>query len=338
MKKYLLRDWKNALQAADISDCVTDKCHACGVCDFETINLVTFQRVVDDDGDKIPTEMVGPAKHPKNKNLPILPLASRDAPVLSEEEIKVLSEKNRHVASTPTADLSVTKVRIRYTKLDTSVFLSHLEMMVSWLRALRRADAPVAYSGGFHPKPKVSLSPALPTGALSQAEFLDVEMRSAVDVEALRERLARHLPRGMKVLSVTELSKDAPNVQAGITAMKYEVHVDNSLVMDNAARLENALKAWHSGEGTVFMRDSKDGPPKPVDLRAGVESILQIGPRAVAFTIRTVEGKSPRPSEVMRGIPKLEEKELDRVRLEKVDVSFSPTSPSTQVAPSAATV
>jgi radical SAM family uncharacterized protein/radical SAM-linked protein len=339
MKKYLARDWKNALKAADITDCVTDKCHACGVCDFETINLVTYQRVLDEDGEKVPTEMTGPAKHPSNKNLPILPLASRDAPVLTEEEIRVLGEKNRHGPTTPAADLSVTKVRIRYTKQDTSVHLSHLEMMVGWLRALRRADAPVAYSGGFHPKPKVSLSPALPTGAFSSAEFLDVEMRSAVNVVELTQKLRRHLPRGMMVVSVEEVPKDAPNVQAGIASMKYEVQVEPVLLAEKPARLEDALASWNAGEGSTFLREGKDrGPARPVDLRAGVESILQVGPRTVAFTIRTVEGKSPRPSEVMRGILKLTEDELDRVRLEKVDVAFSsaPSKAETPVTQSSA--
>ncbi len=323
MKKFLLRDWKAALKEADITDCVTDRCHACGVCDFETINLVTFQRV-EEEGAKVPLRMEGPARHPTNKALPILPLASRDAPVLSDEEINALGEKSKPAAVLPPADVAVSKVRVRYTKQGTSVFLSHLEMMVGWLRALRRADAPVAYSGGFHPKPKVSMSPALPTGAISTAEFMDVELKATMDGALLRERLARHLPKGMDVLGLTELPKDAPNVQSGITAMKWEAALDATLAAEDPTRLERCLRDWNAGLGGVFMREGKDGGHKPVDMRAGLENILQVGPATVAFTIRTVEGKSPRPSEVMRGVLGLAENQLDRVRLEKVDVSFGP--------------
>ncbi|MEW5851775.1 MAG: TIGR03960 family B12-binding radical SAM protein [Myxococcota bacterium] len=338
MKKYLARDWKKALEAADVTDCVTDRCHACGVCDFETIDLVTYQRVMDDDGHKVPVRMEGPARHPRNKNLPILPLASREAPVLSDDEIKDLGQRTRPAPTGPGADVTAAKIRIRYTKQHPSVFLSHLETMVGWLRALRRAEVPVAYSGGFHPKPKVSMSPACPTGTSSRAEFMDVELRTPVDAGALKAAFQRHLPKGVEVLDVVELAKDAPPVQSHIDAMKYEVQLLEAMGVDVDTRLEGALARWSSGEGGKIMRPSKDGPPKPVDLRASVESVLRVGPAAAAFTIRTVEGKAARPSEVLRGILGLTDSELERARIEKVDVRFKDVVGTAGTRPAAAGV
>src|SRR5512137_701845 len=54
-----------------------------------------------------------------------------------------------------------TRVRIRYAKLGRLVALSHLETMHSLLRAFRRAGQPMAFSQGYHPKPKISYGPAL---------------------------------------------------------------------------------------------------------------------------------------------------------------------------------
>lgn len=325
MKKYLVREWKKALEAADVTDCVTDRCHACGVCDFETIDLVTYQRVEDEDGVKTPVRMEGPAKHPKNRNLPILPLASRDAPILSDEEIKELGKRtNASTPTTPPADASFAKVRVHYAKQGTSVFLSALESMVSWLRALRRAEVPVAYSGGFHPKPKVSLSAALPTGASSRAEFIDVEVKSAVDVEAMAAALGRHLPRGMTVVAVSLVPKDAPNVQSGIASMKYEANVEELLGGAADGRIKVGLAAFLAGEGGVLERVNKDGSRKTVDLRVCTEGVMQVGPATLAFHVRQEEGKTARPGEIVRSLLGISEDDMEHVRLEKVDVVFAP--------------
>jgi radical SAM family uncharacterized protein/radical SAM-linked protein len=318
MKKFLVRDWKKALEAADITDCVTDRCHACGVCDFETIDLLTWQRV-EESGEKKPVQMLGPARHPRNKNLPILPLASRDAPVLSDEEIAVLSQKAKPGPTTPPPDTTVGKLRIRYTKQETSVFLSHLECMVAWLRALRRADVPVAYSGGFHPKPRVSLSPALPTSVFSRAEFIDIDLRGAVDAEQVQTKLRAHLPRGMQVMSAELLAANAPNIQSGIASMRYEADL-SALGAAIEERVRSALQKWNDGEGGLILREQKSGPPQEVNLRLGVYGLVHPAPAALSFGIKVLEGKSPRPSEVLRWVFGLNEDEVERVRLEKVDV------------------
>lgn len=331
MKKYLARDWKKALEEADTSDCVTDRCHACGVCDFETIDLVTFQRVLNDDGEKVPVRMDGPAKHPRNKNLPILPLASREAPVLTEEEIDHLGKQAAPVKVTAPADVSVMKVRLQYEKQPPSVFLSHLEGMVSWLRALRRAGLPMAYSGGFHPKPKVSMSPALPTGAQSRSEFMDVELRAPDDIHRMVAALNEHLPRGMRVVSAQQLPLNAAAVQVDIRALKYEATLDAAVLAALQRPMDVAVAAWHAGEGGTVMRESRDGSPKRVDVRGSLDSVLQVGPNTLAFTIRVQEGKTARPSEVLRAVLGVAEDAQDNVIFEKVDTVFVGSAPAADV-------
>jgi len=71
----------------------------------------------------------------------------------------------------------VIKLRIRATKLGKVRFTSHRDAARLWERALRRADLPVAASEGFTPRPKISFGLALPTGAESTAEYVDVDLR-----------------------------------------------------------------------------------------------------------------------------------------------------------------
>ena len=66
------------------------------------------------------------------------------------------------------------KIRFAFSKTGDIRFLSHLELVNAVARALRRAGAPVRYSQGFHPLPKLSFSPPLPVGMESLDEYLDV--------------------------------------------------------------------------------------------------------------------------------------------------------------------
>ena len=49
-------------------------------------------------------------------------------------------------------------------------FLSHLEIASALERALARADVPVNFSEGFHPKPRISFSGALAVGVEARLE------------------------------------------------------------------------------------------------------------------------------------------------------------------------
>ena len=50
-------------------------------------------------------------------------------------------------------------------------------------RGVRRAGLPVAYSAGFSPHPKISYSGGAPTGAASEAEYLEISLTAGLDPE-----------------------------------------------------------------------------------------------------------------------------------------------------------
>ena len=79
------------------------------------------------------------------------------------------------------------KLRIRHTKLGKIRFTSHRDTARHWERAVRRAGLAIAHSSGFTPRPRMSFGLALPTGAESLAEFLDMELaaESGVTVDDL---------------------------------------------------------------------------------------------------------------------------------------------------------
>ena len=88
------------------------------------------------------------------------------------------------------------------------------------IRALRRAGLPVAFTEGFTPRPKISFGLALPTGAESIAEYVDIELQresaaSDIDLETLPARLTDALPAGFDVLVAGERELARHRVTAG---------------------------------------------------------------------------------------------------------------------------
>ncbi|MDP3973164.1 MAG: TIGR03936 family radical SAM-associated protein [Candidatus Nanopelagicales bacterium] len=90
--------------------------------------------------------------------------------------------------------------RVRYAKRDRMRWASHRDFQRSLERGVRRAGIPMAFSAGFRPHPKISYAGAVPTGAGSEAEYLElstaVRIRSAVITSDLDEAL----PAGFSIM------------------------------------------------------------------------------------------------------------------------------------------
>ena len=71
---------------------------------------------------------------------------------------------------------SEVRLRVRYSKTGKVRFTSHRDVVRMWERALRRSGLRVAWSEGYSPRPLLSFGYALPTGAESLAEYLDVTL------------------------------------------------------------------------------------------------------------------------------------------------------------------
>jgi radical SAM-linked protein len=90
-------------------------------------------------------------------------------------------------------------VRLRFAKRGRLRFLSHRDVARAFERGLRRAGVPMAYSAGFTPHPRISWLGAAPTGAASEAEYVELGLAEQVDPEALRRALDEALPPGLDV-------------------------------------------------------------------------------------------------------------------------------------------
>jgi radical SAM-linked protein len=96
----------------------------------------------------------------------------------------------------------VQRLRVRYAKRGRLRFTSHRDFSRAFERAVVRARVPMAYSSGFHPHPRISYAGAAPTGAASEAEYLELGLARESDPAAVASALDEALPPGLDVLEV----------------------------------------------------------------------------------------------------------------------------------------
>jgi radical SAM family uncharacterized protein/radical SAM-linked protein len=205
------------------------------------------------------------------------------------------------------------RVRIRYAKRGSLVALSHLETMHAMLRALRRAGLPLAWSQGFHPKPKVSLGPALPVGVRSECEMIDVELCGPADAADVARRLRPELPEGMPLLDVQQLPAGGESISAAIRAVHYLAEFTGDRWTEDA--LAERVAAFTDSARMVVSRESPAGAKAPrggqkiapvrkreIDLKEIVTHLAVEGPGRVAFSLRADPSGSARPSEVLAAV------------------------------------
>jgi radical SAM-linked protein len=101
------------------------------------------------------------------------------------------------------------KVRIRFRKDGDLRLVSHHDLMRTFERMLRRAALPVRSSSGFHPKPRLVFALSLPLGVVGKDEVAELELTETIDPAEIHERLSRHAPSGLEILTIHRIDPKA---------------------------------------------------------------------------------------------------------------------------------
>jgi radical SAM-linked protein len=160
----------------------------------------------------------------------------------------------------------VQKLRLRYAKRGRLRFTSHRDVARAFERALRRSGVPIAFSAGFTPHPKVSYAGAAPTGAASEAEYLEIGLATASDPAQVQQALDGALPAGIDVLEVVDAaSSEVKSLAELIEASYWRIELPD--VPPDQAR--SALAQLLAVDTAPVERPSKDGT-RTVDVRAAL--------------------------------------------------------------------
>ncbi|MCM8710377.1 TIGR03936 family radical SAM-associated protein [Clostridium sp. SYSU_GA19001] len=166
------------------------------------------------------------------------------------------------------------KVRylIKFSKESHIKFISHLDLLRTLQRVVRRAALPIEYSKGFNPHMTVSIAQPLSVGMYSVGEYVDMELTEYVKENYIKDVLNNNAPSGIKFLQVTLVKennegKKIPQAMALIDAAKYII----TIKYKNTDVLKEELENLLSHENWEILKKSKSGE-KLVDIRKKVKS------------------------------------------------------------------
>lgn len=98
------------------------------------------------------------------------------------------------------------RLRFRFTKDGKESFIGHLDTLRLLERACRRASLPVSMTRSpYSSRPRISTAMALPLGASSEAEMMEIVLTERMNPEDVRARLAEELPAGMRLTEVEDM-------------------------------------------------------------------------------------------------------------------------------------
>ena len=202
------------------------------------------------------------------------------------------------------------RLRVRYSKTGKVRFTSHRDVVRMWERALRRSGLRVAWSEGYSPRPLLSFGYALPTGAESLAEYLDVTLAPQLFVasgshwaaeqlwddvaetlaeppaeppaEPLAARLSALLPDGVDVHGIARLPVGSGSLQQEVSSCSWKLEVHGLASEELTSRVERLLAA-----PTALVERERKGRITSDDLR----------PAVLALTVvRRAEGGAVEPT------------------------------------------
>lgn len=172
----------------------------------------------------------------------------------------------------------VQRIRIRYAKRGPLRFTSHRDFARAFERAIQRAAVPIAYSQGFTPHPKISYASAAPTGVASEAEYLEIGLRTPVDPAELIRALDAALSPGLDIVEAVEAL--GGNLAERIDASRWRIELPGV----DTDELVAAVEAFLAAPEVLVERMTKQGN-RAFDARAAVVSMSVAGTGGVTSGI-----------------------------------------------------
>jgi radical SAM-linked protein len=210
------------------------------------------------------------------------------------------------------------RIRLGFRKIGRPSYGSHLDLVRSFPRMLRRVGLPLYYSEGFRPLPKLTFGPALPVGTASLCEHVDVRLRAAEspNLENLCERLNQVALDGIEFFGCEVLGANDAALNRVIEMTDFVAALSKQELRAHGIHDEAALRvALDQRPRELFFDREIRGVKKRVDIGAVLVD-LQVGAGhdaveaagiagdllPVTITLRLDGKTTPRPGEVLRAL------------------------------------
>lgn len=174
------------------------------------------------------------------------------------------------------------KARIKFRKYGVMKFIGHLDVMRFFQKAMRRADIPIALTGGYSPHMIMSFAQPLGVGVTSEGEYLDIELKEPITSADAVNQLNQVMVEGINVVSFREIPDDKKcSGMTIVAAALYQVTLQESFKTSDVIRKIPDL--WRE-KVTDFMNQ-----PEIVVLKRTKRSEKEVDIKPMIYQMETDE-------------------------------------------------
>jgi radical SAM-linked protein len=179
---------------------------------------------------------------------------------------------------------------VKFSKENEIKFVSHLDLLRTIQRVVRRTALPVVYSKGFNPHMSTSLAQPLSVGMYSKGEYMDMELTEAVEESVILNSFNHNAPAGIKVLDVAfvkeEEGKKVPPSMAMVDAAKYII----TIKYDSTDKLHEEIQKLLQSEEWNINKKTKSGE-KLVNIKGMIKDFsYEVAGNSVKITTLVSSG------------------------------------------------
>lgn len=167
------------------------------------------------------------------------------------------------------------KVRyvIKFTKEASIKFISHLDLMRTLQRIIRRTNIPMEYSKGFNPHMAMSIAQPLSVGVYSDAEYMDIVLVEELEEKEIIYKLNAKTASGIKFIDAKKVvnkegEKKLPQSMALIDAARFTIKMLCSDSNIAEAKMNNLA---NENEWNILKRSKKS--EKEVNIKTMIKEM-----------------------------------------------------------------
>ena len=195
------------------------------------------------------------------------------------------------------------KARIKFRKYGVMKFIGHLDVMRYFQKVMRRAEIPIAFTGGFSPHMIMSFAQPLGVGVTSDGEYFDIELKEPISSEKAVRQMNATMAEGIEVVSFVEISDDKKSSGMTITAAAdYKVTLLESVKSSDVTRkipeswCQKAKAFMEQPEITVLKKTKRS--EKEVDIKPMIYN-MEVSEDDIYLFLATGSEQNLKPDLVM---------------------------------------
>jgi radical SAM family uncharacterized protein/radical SAM-linked protein len=194
----------------------------------------------------------------------------------------------------------VQRLRMTFGKLGDMRLVGHLDLMRLFDRAVRRAALPIAFSGGFHPAPRIMAANALSLGYTSNGEIIEFELREQIGLAEFQQRLTAQLNDDLPIYSIVEMPLSQPVATQVLERAEYRLKIRAETEVDWLKSIGAVLAATE----IIQTQTTKSGKEREVNLRERLFEVELLNVETLSTEIRYIgscrnDGTMLRPEQMM---------------------------------------